>query len=207
MEQKYHMNFMKCDKYCFSRKKKFKKEKRNDDYDILFFNLLNIVKHSELDVFYNRKVEKGIKLNICQELDNIKFSKKDYLCELLSYENNIDLQTFNMLCFYFKINVIFLCENVYHKMYYNNNYNANYYILNKNKEIKCIKEEKIEILLQGKYEIMNITKPINSISYYKLDNIIKMYNDLGFEDTNEKWKKKEYYERCKSYLQNVLELK
>ena len=63
MEQKYHMNFMKCDKYCFSRKKKFKKEKRNDDYDILFFNLLNIVKHSELDVFYNRKVEKGIKLN------------------------------------------------------------------------------------------------------------------------------------------------
>lgn len=206
MEQKYYMNFMRDNKYCFSRKKKFKKTVKNDDFDHLFFNLLNILKHPKLDSFYNRNIEKGIKLNICQELDSIKFSKKEALCETLSYSDTIDLATFNMLCFHFKINVIYLCENVYFKMCHNNEL-SNFYILNQNKELRGIKEDKIEGLLTNKYEITNITKPINSMTYYKLNDIINLYHDLGFKTSIENMKKKEYYDNCKSYLHDVLQLK
>lgn len=206
MEQKYHMNFMRDNNYCFSRKRKSKKTLKNDDYDHLFFNLLNILKHPKLDAFYNRNVEKGIKLNICQELDNIKFSKKDALCEILSYTDNIDLATFNMLCFYFKINVIYICENVYFKMCYNNDIYT-IYILNQNKDLRGIKEDKLEKLLTNKYEITNISKPINSMTYYKLNDIMNLYHDLGFKNEIENMKKKEYYDNCKAYLHDVLQLK
>ena len=206
MEEKYHMNFMRDNKYCFSRKRKFKRSVKNDDFDNLFFNLLNVLKHPKLDSFYNRKVEKELKLNICQELDNIKFSKKESLCEILSYHDDIDLPTFNMLCFYFKINVIYLCENVFFKMCYNENTNI-CYILNQKKELRCVKEDKIESLLESKYEIKNISKPINSMTYYKVNEMMKLYHDLGFKTNHDNMKKKQYYDDCKSYLHDVLQLK
>jgi hypothetical protein len=70
-----------------------------------------------------------------------------------------------------------------------------------------VKEDKIESLLESKYEIKNISKPINSMTYYKVNEIIKLYQDLGFKTNHDNMKKKQYYDDCKSYLHDVLQLK
>ena len=76
--QKYHNYFIK-NRYDISnfRKPKFSKNKKNIIYDKLFFNFLNIIKHTDLTPFYNKNIEKNIKLNISQDLDNYKFKSKE----------------------------------------------------------------------------------------------------------------------------------
>lgn len=180
---------------------KAKKAHLNYDYDKLFFNLLNIVKHPELDMFYNRHKEKSIKLNICNHLDEYKIKKKAQICEHLSYEENIDLPVFNTLVMYFKLNICYVCENIYIKMFHNEN-SDHYYILNKDLTLKAVKYEKIQEVIDNNYEIENIYKPLNSLSYYKVDQLKEIGTKLKI-NMKEKLKKTELYEIIIQHLYNM----
>ena len=198
----YNIYFLKS-KYDICNKNVYKRKKNdiNDDYDKLFFNLLNIIKHSELDLFYNRHKEQNIKLNICGELDNYKFKNKASICEKLSYNKNIDLCVLNILCLFFKLNICYVCENIYIKMFYNTEID-NYYILNKDLSFKMIKYEKLLDIIDNKYEITNINKPINSMSYYKLDELKELCYKLNIS-IEEKTKKTLLYDIVSKHIWNM----
>ena len=202
---KYNIYFLqtKYDIHNYSYIKK-KKNTINDDYDKLFFNLLNIVKYPELDMFYNRHKEQNIKLNLSNSLDGYKIKQKSLICQKLSYENNIDLPVFDTLVMYFKLNICYVCENVFIRMFYNPNSDV-YYILNKDLSIKCVKYEKIQDILENNYEIENIFKPMNSCSYYKVDKLKEIVNKLNI-NIEEKIKKNDLYEMIIKHLYNMYPL-
>lgn len=201
--QKYHNYFIKS-RYDISnfRKPKFSKNKKNIVYDKLFFNFLNIIKHKDLTPFYNKNIEKNIKLNISQDLDNYKFKSKEKIIEKISYEDNIDLSILETLCMYYKVNMIYWNNNIYFKMFFNTT-NTNYYIVNQNCDIYCCKFEKIEYIENNFYEIKNIQKPINSLSYYKVDDIKAILNSLSI-NYEDKMKKSELYEMMNKYINSCI---
>lgn len=201
----YNIYFLKY-KYDIQDNSILKNKKTNiiQDYDKLFFNLLNIAKYPELDMFYNRHKEQHIKLNICNNLDDYKIKQKTRICERLSYEKNIDLPVFDALVMYFNLNICYVCENIYIKMFYNES-SDNYYITNKDFTIKAVKYEKIQEVIDNHYEIENIFKPLNAPSYYKLDQLKKIALKLKIS-LKEKIKKSELHEIIIKHLYNMYPL-
>ena len=195
----YHIFFMK-NKYDNKLKKSFKikKKRQHSSYDKLFFNFLNIIRHGDLDIYYDKHKEKNIKFCITQKLEDVKLLKKDEISEILCYHDNINLFVLNALSDYFCVNIIYVHENIYFKMYYNN-HSQQVFILNSTKEFKQIQYDKIESLIENKYEIKNIYKPMNSLTYYRLDELKIIYEKINGE-TSDKLKKKDYYDFIKEYI-------
>ena len=202
---KYHSYFM-SNKYdiCKHRKPKFRHYNTVNDYDILFFNLLNIIKHDSIDPFYNKNKEKEIKMNIGQKLDAYKFKQKEQNIQSLCYEDKISLEVLNTLAMFFKLDIIYMQDMVFVKMLYSDKSKENYIIVNKSCDVYTQKK-KIDKILIRKYQVQNTKKPINSMSYYKIDDLKNIYTDMNIE-YDEKMKKKEAYEFLKSYFEKTLTL-
>ena len=81
--------------------------------------------------------------------------------------------------------------------------NMHYYIVNQNSDIYSCKYEKIEYIQNNFYEIKNIQKPINSLSYYKVDDIKQMLTMLNI-NYEEKMKKSELYEMMSKYINSCI---
>jgi hypothetical protein len=204
---KYHSYFVK-NKYDISktRKLKFKRFKKNTDYDVLFFNLLNNIKHKSIDPFYNKTYEKQVKLTIGQQLDNYKIKQKESIIESLCYDDNITLEVLNILALFFKIDVIFIQDAIFIKMLYSEQELDTYFVVNQNCDVYTQRKEKIDKICEKKFEITNIKKPLNSMSYYKVDDIKQMYTEMNIV-YDEKMKKKEAYDFLKSYFESIVTLK
>ena len=174
----------------------------NNDFDKLFFNFLIIIKHSNIDINYNKNIEKTIKYNIAQNLENIKFKKLNNVINNLCYEDDINLYTLSALCKYYNLNFFYINKNIIYNMFYNDE-TENYYLVNNNKDIKYTKKENFIKTSEGLYNIENIQKPLNSITYYKLNELEDIYNKLTLENNN-KYKKKELYQHIKIYIDSLL---
>lgn len=183
--------------------KEIKKNKLDDNFDKLFFNFLIIIGYPELDINYNNNIEKNIKYIFAQNLEKIKFKKMNNVIENLCYEENINLYTLSALCKYNNLNFIYVNENIKYEMFYNEDSNS-YYLVNNNKDIKFVKKENLCKICENKYNIQNIEKPINSITYYKLDELTDIYNILINNDNNVKYKKKEIYEIIKKNIYSLI---
>ena len=204
---KYHSYFAK-NKYDISRTRnlKFKRFVKNTDYDILFFNLLNNIKHESVDPFYNKTHEKQVKMTIGQKLDTYKFKQKESIIESLCYDENITLEVLNVLALYFKLDVVYMQDSVYIKMLHSELETDTYIVVNQNCDVYTQRKEKIDKICEKKFEIMNVKKPLNSMSYYKVDDIKQIYIDMNIV-FDEKMKKKDAYDFLKSYFEGVLTLK
>lgn len=183
------------------RNKKIKKNKLDNNYDKAFFNFLDIIKY-KIPINYNKIIERQIKLEICQQMENFKFKTKDKVNENLCYDEHINLFTLSCLCNFFDINIMFVNENVYCILNHNN-INNNVYGINKNKDIYNIKNDKLEFIKENYYKIDNITKPIYSITKYKLDELKEIATILHLEYDN-KYKKNNIYELIKEHLNNII---
>ena len=82
-------------------------------------------------------------------------------------------------------------------------YTESYYLVNNNKDIKYVKKENYIKMCKNVYNIENIQKPLNSITYYKLNELEDIYNKLNIEK-NEKYKKKDLYDNIKNYIDSLL---
>ena len=174
----------------------------NNDFDKLFFNFLIIIKHSNIDINYNKNIEKTIKYNIAQNLENIKFKKLNNVINNLCYEDDINLYTLSALCKYYNLNFFYINKNIIYNMFYNDE-TENYYLVNNNKDIKYTKKENFIKMCKDLYNIENIQKPLNSVTYYKLNELEDIYNNLNLEN-NKNYKKKELYEYIKNYIDSLL---
>ena len=162
------------------------------DYDPMFYAIFNKINNYDVtNVNYSRINEKQEKIKIAVEIEKIKLKPKDKddAIQNLMYENRINLKTLNALCMYYKINVLYVKDNIFIKM---NHGDDNIYIEN-NRII-----DPIDISL--KYEV-NLDKPLRCASYYKIDDLRQISTQLHLPIEN--IKKQQLYDSIHNVLSKL----
>jgi hypothetical protein len=163
--------------------------------------------------FINEKNEK-FKLienlrNKKNELKNhkIKNIKEDIEDELANKET-IGIKTFISLCICENINIIFIDKKKYFDLLVNddNPYYVIHLINNKYYYETDTDNNKISHYKNNLFKIENFNKPLNSITYYKIDELTEIYNKLNNNDATEnnnskKMTKKELYQTIINIIQ------
>lgn len=214
--EKYHVYFLN-NKYDVNEPRRISSKyqnkqplKRHIEYDELFFNFLNNIRYEGLDQFYDKHIERQIKLKFVNELQNIKISKSDEICNNIAYNDRIGLPELDALCVLFKINMIYIHDKVYLKMFHSDYIDMNndsefdkIYTVSKDKRIYQIKMEKVNSLIENGFEIVSVYKVIKAIGNYKVDELKEIANRLSIV-VPEKQKKNEIYQSIKDYLTDVM---
>jgi hypothetical protein len=170
---------------------KYKKNKiiieKRDNLFYEFFHKINNIDISS----YRQYNELQEKTKLSEGINNLKIKNKEYILNNLMYEPSISLITLNALCKFYNINLIYLHDRIYIKMCHNDEMP----IIVINNECKFI-DTNTEI--NDKYEITNLEKPLNSVSYYKLNELVEFAIKLNLP--HEKIKKADLYNSIYNYL-------
>ena len=169
-----------------------KKNKKSNDEDKLFYTVFTNIKIIEnITETLNIYNERDEKIKIAEKLEQMKFKNKDDIMNNLIYDKKIKLNTLNIICKLFNVNLIYIYDKLYIKMKYNdtkpiviNNY------------CKILDEFNLE-QLDNMFEV-NLEKSLKSVSSYKLNELQKFANKLDIP--TEKLKKQDLYNEIKSYL-------
>ena len=206
-----------------------KLNKYDFNYDKLFwcfYKLNNNLCDIDLEYINKFTTEKEYKLKIIEYIRKNKNEfkiykiKKNYIEDDLINNKSISLYTFFSLILIYKIKLLIIKKNIYSKY----NIDSNSELLNENNnKLKIIKfnynDDKynsfdiidnykltnIELnnIINNYFYIKNMNKPIMSMSYYKLDDLINIANKLHlkiFNNNNKKKIKKELYEEIFNLL-------
>ena len=174
------------------RKKHNNEKKLVSNIDTLFFNFLNILKHKSIYEFYDKNVEKKIKLEMVQKYENVKYKQKDAVVQQICYEDDITLEGIAYLAFCEKLNFCYLNHNVYTIL---NNHDSSrpFFVVKKNKMIQIYNTQKMEALYESDtFCIENHRKPMYAISHYKVDDLKALCSTLGLDYDSDSCKKKNY---------------
>ena len=154
-------------------------------------------------------VEKKIKIEYVEkirkrkaEIKPYKFASISNIENQLANEPNINLKTLLSLCVIENLNVLFINNKTYYELLMNdepdihiiNSFNSNYF------GYKTLKRDHSELdnVKSSLFKIDNIDKPIKSMSYYKVSELLDFCTKLAIETTNKETgktkSKKELYE-------------
>ena len=147
--------------------KQKKIKKKEEPYDYLFYEIYRKINNLDY-ISFNTYNEKQVKTKLAEEINKLKIKKKDFIMDNLLYDFNIHLITLNAICVYYKINLIFVKDQIYIKMLHNEDSP----ILVMDNNFKFL--DYTESIYDTHYEIINLEKPMNCISYYKLDELIQI---------------------------------
>ena len=174
--------------------KQKKLKKKEEPYDYLFYEIYRKINNLDYISFttYN---EKQVKTKMAEEINKLKIKKKDFIMDNLLYDFNIHLITLNAICMYYKINLIFVKDQIYIKMFHNEDSP----ILVMDNNFKFL--DYTESIYNTHYEIINLEKPMNCMSYYKLDELIQIAIKLHLN--HEKIKKQILYDSIYNNLVNL----
>jgi hypothetical protein len=174
--------------------KQKKIKKKEEPYDYLFYEIYRKINNLDYISFttYN---EKQVKTKMAEEINKLKIKKKDFIMDNLLYDFNIHLITLNAICMYYKINLIFVKDQIYIKMFHNEDSP----ILVMDHNFKFL--DYTETIYNTHYEIINLEKPMNCMSYYKLDELIQIAIKLHLN--HEKIKKQILYDSIYNNLVNL----
>jgi hypothetical protein len=178
---------IKSDKKHYSKKKEY-----NGKQDMLFYNFYTNVKmieniHDALNGF--NEVDEKIKL--AEKLEQMKFKNKDEIMNNLIYDKKIKLCTLDIICKLMNVYVIYIYDNLFVKMKYNET--KPIIIDNKSNILENFDLDKLENM----YEV-NLEKPIKAISSYKLAELQNFGEKLNIPI--DKLKKQDIYNEIKTYL-------
>lgn len=166
----------------------------------------------EMLIHKNIVGEKKLKIEHIEELRKHKDVLKPYrfttfsnLEDKLANHKKIDISTFLSLCVLKNINVLIIKKKIFFELRMNDTdeifvireFNSKYGYESSNKlYTNELKEDYIGV--------NNIDKPLNSMSYYKADELVEMCNKFGIETisskTNKKKTKKEMYDSLFSVI-------
>ena len=167
--------------------------------DMLFFNFLNIIKHESINDFYDKNIEKNIKLQIVQKFENIKYKQKDNIVQHISYEDEINLQDIGYLAYCYNLNFCYINYNIYVSLNVDDDTKP-FYVIKKNKTIQIYNTQKMENILSSTiFSIKNPAKPLYSMSHYKVSEL-KEICDILCINYNTTLCKKENYEAIMTYI-------
>ena len=170
--------------------KKIKKKIVNHDY--LFYEIYHKIYNIDSTSYkvYNELSEKIL---LSEKINTFKIKNKEYILNNLMYEPHINLITLNAIAKCYEINLIYLNDNIYIKMCHNID-GPLFVITNDNIFI----EKSLNDIETSYYEITNLEKPLNSASYYKLNELITFAIKLKLP--HEKIKKIDLYNSIYNYL-------
>jgi hypothetical protein len=174
--------------------KQKKIKKKQEPYDYLFYEIYRKINNLDYISFttYN---EKQVKTKMAEEINKLKIKKKDFIMDNLLYDFNIHLITLNAICMHYKINLIFVKDQIYIKMFHNED--SPIIVMDNN--FKFL--DYTESIYDTHYEIINLEKPMNCMSYYKLDDLIQIAIKLHLN--HEKIKKQILYDSIYNNLVNL----
>jgi hypothetical protein len=165
------------------------------DYDYLFYELFNTINKRDID-YVSKFNEKQEKVKIAAEIEkmklNIKPKDKEAIIQNLMYENKINLKTLNALCMFYKINLLYVKDNIFITMNQYQNQNKKYMLNHK------MMDDVIDIT--SKYEI-NLDKPLRCASYYKIDDLRLISQQLHLPTEN--IKKQQLYDSIHNVLSKL----
>ena len=171
------------------KKKKPKKTMILNDY--LFYSFFYKINNIDI-TSYDKYNEKQEKVKLAEKLDKMKFKNKDFIMNNLLYDKTINLMTLNILCLHYSVSVIFIIQNAYYKM---NVTDKDILYMNSKYEFITFDGN-----LDNYYEITQLDKPLYSISYYTVPDLIGICNKLKLPSDN--MKKQNVYNNILSYLIN-----
>ena len=147
--------------------KQKKLKKKEEPYDYLFYEIYRKINNLDYISFttYN---EKQVKTKMAEEINKLKIKRKDFIMDNLMYDFNIHLITLNAICMHYKINLIFVKGQIYVKMFHNED--SPIIVMDENFKFVDYSES----IYDTHYEIINLEKPMNCMSYYKLDELIQI---------------------------------
>jgi len=194
------------------------------EYDEIFYALFYKLHNYDHTHINNKINEKQEKIKLAVEIEkNIRIGKnekikpkdKENIIQNLMYDNKINLKTLNALCLFYKINLLYIKDNIFIRMCYGEKVEpkntldqeildenksetvestmySNYLFMDTNRFVDADMNT-----IEKKYEV-NLDKPLRCASYYKIDDLkkISIQLHLPFENT----KKQQLYDS----IQNVL---
>jgi hypothetical protein len=184
----------------------------------LYYNLTDI----DLEYINTFSTEKEFKISVIEKIKNNKELLKKHKIQKnnveteITNDKQISLNTFKTLCILYNLNIIVIKDNYTYTRFTNNNlencidnldkYTAikllykNSSNINTNFEILMnIDNYEIKDVLTNYFYVKNLEKPINSLSSYKLNDIIEIATKLKILINNDNGKKKtklELYSDC-----------
>uniref|UniRef100_A0A6C0BTB5 Uncharacterized protein n=1 Tax=viral metagenome TaxID=1070528 RepID=A0A6C0BTB5_9ZZZZ len=147
-----------------------------DSYELLGSGIFQEEKNLKLELITHVKAKtKMLK-------DTYKFKRLDVCESELLNDDKISFKTFHVLCTIHNIDIIFINDRIYSKLYVDNEEeNENYTVIHKIGDDYVYeinpREEIITNYMDTKYEVKNYEKPIKSIGSYKLQDL----KDIGIE--------------------------
>ena len=171
-----------------------KKAKRPSYQDALFYQFFMRLQENNLKVLgFQTFQELQEKTRIAEAMGDLKFKRKEEILNNLVYEPKISFFTLNQLCAYYKVNLVLILERTCLDFPYSEN--PAWYM---NHKYETIPEEDTSQLLH-----VNLEKPLHSIHYYKLNELVDMSILLGL---NVEKKKAILYEHIKEYLKRIYKI-
>lgn len=165
-------------------------------HDNLFFALFNQKSNmSSFDMVEYNDVNEKIK--VAEHLEKLKFKNKEDIINNLVYDKIINLNTFSILCHFYKLNIIFIKERTYIKFQYADAETPFLYMNDNGQYLETYPE--IDKLLE-----INIEKPLRPLSFYKLGELQIMANKLNIDI--EKKKKQDLYDSIKMVLSGLYKI-
>jgi len=171
------------------------------DYDPMFYAIFNKIHNYDITninyVDYSRINEKQEKIKIAVEIEKIEKGKlkpkdKDDVVQNLMYETRINLKTLNALAMFYKINVLYVKDNIFIKMCYGCNVDTLF--MEDNRIVDAID-------ISSKYEV-NLDKPLRCASYYKIDDLRQISCQLHLPIEN--IKKQQLYDSIHNVLTKLI---
>ena len=166
----------------------------------------------EMLIHKNIVGEKKLKIEHIEELRKHKDVLKPYrfttfsnLEDKLANHKKIDISTFLSLCVLKNINVLIIKKKIYFELRMNDT-DEIFVVRESNGKYGYESSNKLYTneLKEDYIGVNNIEKPLNSMSYYKADELVEMCNKFGIETisskTNKKKTKKEMYDSLFSVI-------
>jgi len=147
--------------------KRKKIKKKEEPYDYLFYEIYRKINNLDY-ISFNVYNEKQVKTKMAEEINKLKIKKKDFIMNNLMYDFNIHLITLNALCMHYTINLIFVKDQIYIKMFHNED--GPIIVMDNN--FKFL--DYTESIYDTHYEINNLEKPMRCMSYYKVEDLIEI---------------------------------
>jgi hypothetical protein len=168
----------------------------------------------------NSLVSKQMKIDLVstirQNKEIIKMYKFDTISNIesnLANDNNLNIKTFLTLCAIHNINILFISKKTYFELLMNDSNiiyiirelssNSNYYF-KYGFEKTNIDNDIVSKMKESLYKIDKIDKPIKSITYYKVEDLVNICSKLAIETSNKETgkqkSKKDLYESIIQYF-------
>jgi hypothetical protein len=173
----------------YKKKKTKKKIVLNDYLFYSFFYKMNNLDITCIDKF-NEKQEKIL---LAEKIDKLKFKNKDFIMNNLIYDATIHLMTLHILCIHYNVSLIFIKQNAYYKMNVTDHLKENVMCMNDKYHFIDFNIHQLD----DYYEITHLDKPLFSLSYYKVTDLIEISKKLKLPHDG---KKQILYDNIYSHL-------